>query len=144
MLIGEFTHSIDEKNRVALPAKFRAELGKRVVITYGLDQCLALYPAGEWGKISEKLTGLSTGQADSRGFNRLMLSGASDADIDSSGRLLIPEHLKQFAKLAGKMVFTGVGNRLELWNEARWASYKKSVTSRADALAQKLGEIGAF
>ncbi len=148
MLIGEFTHTIDDKNRVALPAKFRRDLGKKVVMTYGLDQCLALYPAGEWQTIATKLSGLSTGVADSRGFNRLMLSGATDAEVDGAGRLLIPEHLRDFAQLGdkagAKVVFAGVGNRLEVWSEARWASYKKSITSRADALAQKLGEIGAF
>jgi len=152
MLIGEFTHTIDDKNRVALPAKFRRDLGRKVVMTYGLDQCLALYPHSEWQAIAIKLAGLSTGVADSRGFNRLMLSGATDAEVDGAGRLLIPEHLREFAHLGEKMgdkagakvVFAGVGNRLEVWSEARWASYKKSITSRADALAQKLGEIGAF
>ncbi len=144
MLIGEFKHSIDDKNRVALPAKFRRDLGKTVVITYGLDQCLALYPQAEWQAIAQKLANLSTGQADSRGFNRLMLSGATDTEIDGAGRLLIPEHLREFAKLGSKIVFAGVGNRLELWSETRWTNYKKGITSRADALAQKLGEIGAF
>lgn len=144
MLIGEFKHTIDDKNRVALPAKFRRDVGAKVVITYGLDQCLALYPQQEWHAIATKLTSLSTGQADSRGFNRLMLSGATPAEVDSAGRLLIPEHLREFAKLGSKIVFAGVGNRLELWSESRWTTYKKGITSRADALAQKLGEIGAF
>ncbi len=144
MLIGEFKHTVDDKNRVALPAKFRRDLGTTVVITYGLDQCLALYSQAEWQTIATKLANLSTGQADSRGFNRLMLSGATDTEVDGAGRLLIPEHLREFAKLGGKIVFAGVGNRLEIWNETRWANYKKGISSRADELAQKLGEIGAF
>ena len=144
MLLGEYTHTIDDKNRTSLPAKFRKEVGKKVVVTHGLDNCLFLYPLKEWEKIAEKLSGLSMGQADTRGFNRFMLAGASDVDVDSVGRMLIPEHLKSFAKLGGKVVFTGVHNRIELWNAEKWAEYKKGIESKADSLAQKLGEVGAF
>lgn len=144
MLIGEHTHTIDDKNRVSLPARFRKEVGKKVVITHGLDNCLFLYPLKEWGKIAEKLGGLSMGQADTRGFNRFMLAGATDVDVDSVGRLLIPEHLKTFARLDGKVVFTGVHNRIELWNSEKWLEYKKKIESEADSLAQRLGEVGAF
>jgi MraZ protein len=144
MLIGEFTHTIDDKNRISLPAKFRKEVGKKVVITHGLDNCLFLYPVREWEKIAEKLAGLSMGQATTRGFNRFMLAGAMDIDVDAVGRMLIPEHLKSFAKLDKEVVFTGVHNRIELWNANAWAEYKKKIENEADALAQKLGEVGAF
>lgn len=144
MLIGEFTHTIDDKNRISLPMKFRKEVGKKIVITHGLDNCLFLYTMREWEKIAEKLANLSMGAADTRGFNRFMLSGAMDIDVDSVGRMLIPEHLKSFAKLDGKVVFTGVHNRIELWNSERWSEYKKKIESEADSLAQKLGEVGAF
>ena len=144
MLIGEYTHSLDDKNRISLPVKFRKEVGKKVVLTHGLDNCLFLYPVREWQKISEKLASLSMGQADTRGFNRFMLAGASEVDVDSAGRLLLPEHLKEFAKLGEKVVFAGVHNRIELWSESRWVEYKKRIESQADALAEKLGEIGAF
>jgi MraZ protein len=144
MLIGEYTHSIDDKNRMSLPIKFRKEVGKKVVITHGLDNCLFLYPLKEWQKISEKLANLSMGQSDSRGFNRFMLAGATEVDIDSVGRMLIPEHLKGFAGLSDAVVCAGVHNRIELWNKERWTEYKKKIVAEADALAQKLGEIGAF
>jgi MraZ protein len=144
MLIGQYTHNIDDKNRISLPAKFRKEIGKKVVITHGLDNCLFLYPLKEWEKIAEKLAGLSMGQADTRGFNRFMLAGAMDVDVDSVGRMLIPEHLKGFAKLDREVVFTGVHNRIELWNKAAWEEYKKKIESSADSLAEKLGEVGAF
>jgi len=144
MLIGQYTHSIDDKNRISLPAKFRKEIGKKVVITHGLDNCLFLYPLKEWEKIAEKLASLSMGQADTRGFNRFMLAGAMDVDVDSVGRMLIPEHLKGFAKLDKEVVFTGVHNRIELWNAAAWAEYKKKIEGSADSLAEKLGEVGAF
>jgi MraZ protein len=144
MLIGEYTHTVDDKNRISLPIKFRKEVGRKVVITHGLDNCLFLYPVKEWERISEKLANMSMGQSDSRGFNRFMLAGATEVDIDSVGRMLIPEHLKQFAELDGSVVCTGVHNRIELWSKGRWTEYKKRIVAEADALAQKLGEIGAF
>lgn len=144
MLIGEYTHTIDEKNRISLPMKFRKEVGKKVVVTHGLDNCLFLYSVKEWEKIAEKLANLSMGQSDTRGFNRFMLAGAIEVDVDSVGRMLIPDHLKQFANLDGKVVFAGVHSRIELWNEGRWTNYKKQIVQEADKLAQKLGEIGVL
>ena len=144
MLIGDYTHTIDDKKRISLPVKFRKEVGKKIIVTHGLDNCLFLYSLKEWTKISEKLANLSMGQSDSRGFNRFMLAGATEVEIDAVGRMLIPEYLKEFAGLTSKVIFTGVHNRIELWNETRWLEYKKGVLARADALAQKLGEIGAF
>ncbi len=144
MLIGEFTHSIDDKKRVSLPSKFRKELGEKVIVTHGLDNCLFLYPLNEWEKIAKKLSELSIGQSDSRSFNRFMLAGAAEVDVDSIGRILIPENLRNFAELKSKIVFTGVHNRIELWNEKAWAEYKKKVLKNADSMAEKLGEIGAI
>ncbi len=144
MLIGEFTHSIDDKNRISLPIKFRKEVGKKVVVTHGLDNCLFLYPLNEWEKIAEKLANLSMGQSDTRGFNRFMLAGATEVDVDSVGRMLVPQYLKEFAHLGEKVVFTGVHNRIELWNEDRWTEYKKKIGAKADQLAEKLGEIGVL
>jgi MraZ protein len=142
MLIGEYTHVVDEKNRVSLPSKFRSQVGKKVVITHGLDACLFLYSMKEWEKISEKLSSLSIGQASSRGFNRFMLAGAVEVEIDKAGRILVPEFLKKFAGLGASIVFAGVHNRVEIWDETRWTTYKKQVESQADQFAEKLGEIG--
>lgn len=144
MLIGEYTHTIDDKNRISLPAKFRKEVGKKIVVTHGLDNCLFLYSTREWEKISDKLGNLGMGQADTRGFNRFMLAGASEIDVDSIGRILLPDFLKDFAELKGKVVFTGVHNRIEIWNEKRWSEYKAKIEKQADKLAEKLGEIGVF
>jgi MraZ protein len=144
MLIGEYTHTIDDKSRVSLPMKFRKEVGRKVVLTHGLDNCLFLYTHKEWQKISEKLANLSMGQSDTRGFNRFMLAGATEVDVDAVGRMLIPEHLKKFAHLEDKIVFAGVHSRIELWNEGRWSEYKKRIEAQADQLAEKLGEIGVL
>lgn len=144
MLIGEYKHTLDEKKRISLPSKFRKLLGKKVVVTHGLDNCLFIYPIKEWEKIASKLGELGMGQADRRGFNRFMLSGASEISIDSVGRILIPEHLKTFAAIKTKVVFAGVYNRIEVWNEQTWEKYKSGVVKNADQVAERLGEIGAI
>lgn len=144
MLIGEYTHTQDEKKRLSLPSKFRKEIGKTVVITHGLDNCLFLFSMKEWNKIATKLASLSMGQSDSRGFNRIMLAGAVEVDVDSIGRILIPEFLRAHANLSQRVVFAGVHSRVEVWNEDLWKEYKTKVLSKADQLAEKLGEIGVI
>ena len=144
MLIGEYTHVLDTKKRLALPAKFRKEMGKKVVLTRGLDSCLFVYPTKQWKDIAEKLSGLSIGQSDSRGFNRFMLAGAVETDVDSAGRILIPDFLKDFAGMSSKVVVTGVHSRIEIWDEDKWNNYKKKVEKQADKLAEKLGELGGI
>ena len=144
MLLGEYTHTLDPKKRLSLPAKFRQEVGKKVVLTHGLDRCLFLYSVKQWEKIAEKLSELSTGQSDTRGFNRFMLAGAVEVEVDSLGRILVPDFLKEFADLGQKVVITGVHNRAEIWNEEKWIEYKKWIIDQADSLAEKLGEIGVF
>jgi MraZ protein len=144
MLIGEYTHTLDDKKRLSLPAKFRKELGKQVVITRGLDNCLFVYSPEAWQRVSEKLAELPMGQADTRGISRFMLSGAVDSDVDSAGRILIPDYLKEFAGLKSKVVLAGINDRVEIWNEKAWQEYKKRIEKQADALAEKLGEYGAL
>lgn len=144
MLIGEYKHTLDDKKRISLPSKFRTQVGKKIVITRGLDGCLFLYPIKEWQKISEKLGALGMGAADTRGFNRFMLSGASEVNVDAVGRILIPEHLRDFAQIKSKVVFAGVFNRIEIWNEKSWTEYTSQVVKNADKMAEKLGDIGAL
>lgn len=144
MLIGEFRHSIDDKKRVAVPRAFRKELGRKVVVTRGLDNCLFLYPKAEWQKMSEKLASLPMGQANTRGFSRFVFGGASEAEIDALGRILIPDFLKKFAGLGAKVVIAGVNNRVEIWDERRWDEHTQSIEREADRLAERLGEIGIF
>lgn len=144
MLIGEYKHGLDPKKRVSIPAKFRKEIGKKAVITRGLDQCLFVYPMSEWEKVAEKLSNLPTGQSDTRNFVRMMLAGAVDVDIDSLGRVLIPDYLKNYAGLKDKVVIAGVYKRLEIWNEENWENYKQRIEKQTDVLAEKLGELGAY
>ena len=144
MIIGEYRHNLDDKNRLSLPSKFRKEMGKSVVITPGLDSCLFIFTVNEWEKISERLSSSETSmlQANNRSFNRYLLGGAVEVEVDAVGRMLVPEYLRERAKLKSKVVFIGVRDRVELWDEKAWESYRSEVEAKADALAEKLGSAG--
>ena len=144
MLIGEYRHTLDPKKRLSLPAKFRKELGRSVVITRGLDHCLFLLSESSWKKLVQKFSELSIGSPDTRGFNRFMLSGAVEAEVDSAGRILVPDFLKDFANLKTDVVLAGVGERVEVWDAKRWSTYKNDIESRGDAMAGKLAEAGVL
>lgn len=142
MLLGEFTHNIDTKKRLAIPAKFRKEVGKTVVITRGLDNCLFIFTKTEWKKLADKIGSLPLGQSDARGFARLMLAGAMEVSQDSLGRILIPDYLKKYASLKKQVVVTGVYNRLEVWDEKIWNVYKTKSEKSAGDIAERLGDLG--
>jgi len=143
MLIGEYTHTIDDKNRVSLPSKFRSLMGKKIIITPGLDQCLWVFTTKEWEKIASKLSeNSSILSADMRSFNRWMLGGAVEVEVDNIGRVLVPDFLRERANLKTKVVLIGVQNRLEIWNEKSWSDYKRQVEKGADGLAEKLSGLG--
>lgn len=144
MFIGEYEHALDEKKRVMLPKAFKSGLGKKMVLTRGLDNCLFVYSMGAWEKIAERLQNLSFAQADSRSFNRFFLSGAVEIEVDAAGRMLIPDHHKQFAGLKRSVVFAGVSDRVEIWDAGQWKSYKARIEKQADAMAEKLGDIGVL
>ncbi|OHA20106.1 MAG: cell division/cell wall cluster transcriptional repressor MraZ [Candidatus Taylorbacteria bacterium RIFCSPHIGHO2_01_FULL_45_63] len=144
MLIGEYTHTLDDKNRLSMPSRFRQEMGKKVVVTPGLDGCLFVFTSSQWKAIAERLSESSMLQSDSRSFNRYMFAGAVETDVDSIGRILIPDFLKERASLGSKAVVIGVQDRVEIWNEKAWLEYKKGVEKRADSLAEKLGGIGVL
>lgn len=142
MFIGEYPYSIDDKKRLAVPPKFRQVLGKKAVITRGLDQCLFLYPTKEWGSLAKKLAQLPLSQADARGFARLMLTGAMEVGLDNLGRILVPDYLKSYALLKKKVIIAGVYNRIEVWDEIKWQQYKKKTENTVGDIAERLKELG--
>ncbi len=144
MLIGEYKHTLDPKKRLSLPSKWRKELGKTLIVTNGLDNCLFVYPLKEWQKITEKIDQLPLGQAGTRDFKRFFLSGAVEVEVDSVGRILVPDFLKEFAKLDTKVVLAGIHDRVEIWAENTWSDYKKRIEIEADQLAEQLGSIGVL
>lgn len=142
MFLGEFNHTIDEKKRLSIPVKFRKALGKKAVITRGLDNCLFIFTQEEWKKLADKLGSLPLGQKDARGFSRLMLAGAMEVSMDNMGRILVPDYLKGYAALKKNVVVTGVYNRIEVWDQKLWDDYKKKSEKGADDMAERLGELG--
>ena len=142
MLLGEYKHNLDIKGRVAIPAKFRDKIGAGAIITRGLDNYLFVFANKEWEVLAAKITALPLAQADSRAFARLMLSGAMDLELDSQGRVLIPDYLRKYAGLAKQVVVAGVYNRMEIWDSERWERYKQKTEGAADEIAEKLGELG--
>lgn len=141
MFIGEYTYSIDEKKRLAIPLKFRELLGKKAVITRGLDQCLFLYPMKEWELLAEKISKLPLAQADARGFGRLMLTGAMEVTFDALGRIIVPDFLKTYASLGKRVVVAGLYNRVEVWDEKKWTDYKQKAEQEAGDMAERLKEL---
>lgn len=128
MFIGEYTHTVDEKKRFSLPAKFRKALGRKVVVTRGKDHCLQIFPHQTWVAISEEVKKLGHVGSDQR-YERFTFSGASEIEIDSIGRILIPEFLREFAGLKNLIVVTGVHDRVEIWDNKRWSAYRKKLES---------------
>jgi len=142
MFIGEFSHNLDDKGRIAVPAKFRGLLSKGAVVTKGLDNCLFLYPKEQWGKIATKFANLPISQAKARAFSRHMLAGAMDVDFDGQGRVTLPEYLRTFAGLKKKVVVAGLYDRLEIWDEDRWNKYKAGTEKDSTDIAEALGQLG--
>ena len=139
MFIGEYLHIIDSKNRVSLPVKFRKGLGRVVVVTRGLDHCLYVYSRKAWEREARSYAEGVNGSAARRGLARLFLAGSFLAEVDGSGRVLIPEHLKSFASITNKAVIAGVADRVEVWEEGAWKKYTADIERNADAFAEKLG-----
>jgi len=142
MFIGEYTYLIDEKKRLAIPAKFRKALGKKAVITRGIDNCLVIYPLSEWQKLAKKLESLPSSKIDARGFARLMLAGAVDVVLDKLGRILIPDYLKNYADLKKNVAILGLSNRIEIWDEKKWQEYKQKTEREVGDIAERLNELG--
>ena len=142
MFIGEYIYTIDHKKRLAIPSKFRKTLGKRAVITRGIDDCLVVYPIEEWKKLAKKLESLPSSQIDARSFARIMLSGAVDVELDKLGRILIPDYLKDYAFLKKNVTILGLSNKIEIWDEEKWKNYKTQTEKEIGDMASRLQQLG--
>ena len=142
MFSGEHFYKIDNKKRLAIPTKFRKVLGKKAVITRGLDNCLFLYPVNEWEKLAKKLSQLPLTQADARGFAMVMLAGAMEVNIDKLGRILVPDYLKKYAGLKKEAIVAGLYNRIEIWDSKKWSVYKEDKEKNVEDIAERLNDLG--
>ncbi len=142
MFIGEYKHTIDTKKRLALPYRFRRELGKEVIVTRGFDKCLVVYPQKEWKGVIEELKKLPNSRAENRKFNRVVLAGAVEVNLDKLGRILIPDYLKEYAGLKKNITVCGLSNKLEIWDVQKWETYRKKAEQDIDKVAEKLPDLG--
>ncbi|HEY1074506.1 MAG TPA: division/cell wall cluster transcriptional repressor MraZ [Patescibacteria group bacterium] len=142
MFLGEYEHTIDQKGRLAIPAKFRTALGEGAVIARGLDNCLTLYPKKEWERLAERVASLPTTDANARSFARFILAGAVDVEADKQGRVILPAYLRQYAELGANVIVAGLYNRVEIWDKARWSDYSADAQANSSDVASRLSDLG--
>ncbi|WCK53093.1 division/cell wall cluster transcriptional repressor MraZ [Aneurinibacillus sp. Ricciae_BoGa-3] len=138
MFMGEYQHTIDEKGRLTMPAKFREQLSDVFVVTRGLDNCLFVYPLEEWKVLEQKLTSLPFTRSDVRAFTRLLFSGATECSLDKQGRVNIPPALRKHAQLEKDCIVTGVSRRVEIWSEDVWETYCAQSADSFNEIAEKI------
>lgn len=141
MFMGEYSHTIDVKGRLIIPARFREGLGDKFVVTKGLDNCLFVYPQDEWSALEEKLKSLPFTRADARAFVRFFFSGASECEVDKQGRILIPVNLREYAQLSKEVVVLGVSSRVEIWSKDRWDNYNDLAAENFEEIAEKIVDL---
>ena len=141
---GEFRHSLDERGRVAVPARFRPRLAAGATLARWLDGCLGLFPQDEWETLSARIAALPVTNPQARAFGRFMFSGAVEADLDRQGRVLIPGYLHEYAGIApgGEVVVVGSHSRVELWAPAAWQPYRSGIEENPESLAEHLAGLG--
>lgn len=142
MFVGQYLHSLESKGRLAVPKKFREELGEKAVLTKGLDGCLFLFSAEKWQEFEKRLAKMSLTKRDSRSFARFLTYSAAEVEFDKQGRALIPEHLRSFAGIARDVVVAGALERIEIWDKSRFDSYISRVEKESEKIAERLDQLG--
>lgn len=142
MFMGEFQHTIDTKGRLIVPSKLRDKLGEKFIVTRGLDGCLFGYPLPEWEKLEAKLNAMPLANKEARTFVRFFYSAATECEIDKQGRINIPPTLREHAKLTKNCVITGVANRIEIWDDGRWADFSAVAEESFDEIAESMIDFG--
>lgn len=141
MFTGEYRHAIDGKGRIAVPARFRAELEDGAFVSRWIDGCVAIFPRGAWDQLATRVASLPVSDAGARTFSRFVFSGAFEVELDRQGRALVPAGLREFATLEGEAVVVGARDHVELWNPDRWVTYSAEMQS-PDVLARHLQGLG--
>ncbi len=142
MFLGEFQHTVDDKNRLILPAKFRKLLADGLIVTKGFENCLFVFSKAEWSGIEEKISSMQLLKKDARQVSRFFFGGASEEVPDKNGRVVIPGHLREYADLRKDVVIVGVSNRLELWSKSNWQKYVAEAEKSYEDTAEELADIG--
>jgi MraZ protein len=141
VFLGRYSHNIDDKGRLAIPARFRDGLGSEVVITRGIDRCLSLYPLEAWQPLAEKVSALSISDPDARNFRRMFFAEAAYLDFDRQGRILVPPELRRYAGIEREAVIIGMNTYLEIWSPQRWDAQSDMMDQEASSIAERLAEF---
>ncbi|HET8629243.1 MAG TPA: division/cell wall cluster transcriptional repressor MraZ [Thermomicrobiales bacterium] len=141
MFLGRFSHSLDAKGRLAIPAKFRGELADGLVVTRGIDRCLSVYPLAAWQTLAERVSALSISDPDARQFRRMVFAEAVDEALDAQGRILVPPELRRYADIDREAVVVGMNTYLEIWNPSRWEGLSALVEDEGSSIAQRLADL---
>jgi len=136
---GEFAHSLDEKGRLAIPAKFRGRFKEGAVVTRWMGECLAIFPASEWDAINAEVNKRPRTDPTVQRFIHFVLGGAHEAEPDTQGRVVVPAHLRQYAGLQGDAVVIGAAQHLEVWEPARW---QRRLSEIQPSIADDLAGLG--
>jgi MraZ protein len=142
VFLGEFEHTIDDKGRVAVPARFREEISEGLVLTRGFERCLQVFPKAVWQSLAERISALSLGNEEARNLRRLLFSGAAEVDFDRQGRILIPHNLREYASLREQVVIAGLNTHFELWSHERWNDVLNTLDNSAGSIAEHLAALG--
>lgn len=142
MFLGEYEHNLDDKGRVAIPSRFRDELGEGVVVTRGFDHCLTCWPRPAFERLSQQVNSLTLGQNEARQLRRLLFSGAADLALDKQGRILIPQNLREYAGLGDQVIVAGLSTHFEIWAFESWGQVLETLDSNASKFAEQLAALG--
>ncbi|MFT8497846.1 division/cell wall cluster transcriptional repressor MraZ [Leuconostoc pseudomesenteroides] len=138
MFMGEYSHTLDTKGRLIIPAKFRNQLGEKFIVTKWMEKSLRAMPLSVWEKLENQLNQLPTGKKDARSFRRFVMAGALEAEFDKQGRIIVPSNLREYASLEKDVIVTGVGDSFEIWSADTWAAYTAETVENFDDIAEGL------
>jgi MraZ protein len=141
MFLGRFSHNLDAKGRLAIPAKFRSELAEGVVVTRGIDRCLSVYPLAAWQTLAEKVSALSISDPDARQFKRMVFAEEMDETLDTQGRIVLPPELRRYAGIDREAVVVGMNTYVEIWEPGRWENLSAAVEDAGASIAQRLADL---
>lgn len=142
MFLGEYEHTVDDKGRMAIPAKFRAGLAEGLVVTRGFDQNLLVYPMTVWRELAARINALPMSQPAARNLRRLLFGSAADVEIDKQGRILLPANLREYAGITGEAVVAGLDTFIEIWSNERWAAVIATFPAEGAAIAEQVAALG--
>ncbi len=141
MFLGRFSHNLDAKGRLAIPAKFRGALADGLVVTRGIDRCLSVYPLTAWETLAARVSALSISDPDARQFKRMVFAEAMDEDLDAQGRIVVPSELRRYAGIEREAIIVGMNTYVEIWDPTRWSALSATVEDEGSSIAQRLADL---